>query len=76
MLNCMPADFSQAILTYVLPPLGALLSATALWVASRAQGTSRDARSISLGHADRSHTLPDNYKRRSSDGSTVPRPRS
>jgi hypothetical protein len=35
-------------LTYVLPPVGALLSATALWVASRARSISGVALSTSL----------------------------
>jgi hypothetical protein len=39
----------QIILTSLLPPVAALLSATALWVASRARSTSEVARSISQG---------------------------
>ncbi len=66
MLKCMPADYWQAILTSVLPAVGALLSATALWVASRARTTSRDARSTSLALADHSGTLPSNFERRRS----------
>lgn len=34
-------------LDYVLPPVGALLSATALWVAARARSISKDAQSTS-----------------------------
>jgi hypothetical protein len=64
MLSCTPADFWQGIVTYVLPPLGALLSATALWVASRARSTSQDAQSTSLALADRSGTLPTSLDRR------------
>jgi len=47
MPDCTPAFYWQPILTYVLPPVGALLSATALWVASRARTTSQDAQSTS-----------------------------
>jgi hypothetical protein len=47
MPDCTPSASLQLILTYVLPPVGALLSATALWVASLARTTSRDARSTS-----------------------------
>lgn len=44
---CTEPFYWQPVLTYVLPPVGALLSATALWVASRARSTSADARSTS-----------------------------
>ncbi len=64
MPDCTPVDFWQGILTYVLPPLGGLLSATALWVASRAASTSRDAQSTSLDLANRSGTLPARLERR------------
>jgi hypothetical protein len=70
MQSCMPVDFWQATLVYVLPPLGALLSATALWVAARAASISRDAQSTVLAVADKSHTLPDRLERRSSPTST------
>lgn len=43
MPDCMPDAFWSPFLAYVLPPVGALLSATALWVASRARSTSSDA---------------------------------
>jgi hypothetical protein len=66
MPNCMPADFWPAILAYVLPPLGALLSATALWVAAHAASISKDAQSISRAVADSSNTLPDSFERRAS----------
>ncbi len=66
MLRCTPVDFWLGIGTFVLPPLGALLSATALWVASLARSTSKDARSMSLGLADRSNTLPARLERRRS----------
>lgn len=59
-------DFWTPILTYVLPPLGALLSATALWVASKARSTSADAQSTSLAVAHRSGLLPE---RRAHSGS-------
>ena len=39
-LPCTPGHYWPLFLTYVLPPAGALLSATALWVASRARTTS------------------------------------
>jgi hypothetical protein len=64
MPSCTPDDFYAGILTYVLPPLGALLSATALWVASRARSTSLDAQSTSLARLDRSGTLPARLERR------------
>jgi hypothetical protein len=64
MLECTPVLYWQGILTYVLPPLGALLSATALWVASRARNTSQAAQSTSLGLLDRSGTLPASLERR------------
>ncbi len=44
-LDCTPAAYWPLILTSVLPPLGAVLSATALWVASRARYTSQDVQS-------------------------------
>jgi hypothetical protein len=50
MLDCTPSDSWQLALTYVLPPAGALLSATALWVASRARTTSTVALSTSRDH--------------------------
>lgn len=46
-LGSMCSDFSPALVAYVLPPAGALLSATALWVASRAHTTSQVAQSTS-----------------------------
>ncbi len=46
---CTEPAYLQPILTYVLPPVGALLSAIALWVASRARSTSGDALSTSQG---------------------------
>ncbi len=76
MLSCTPADYWPAILTYVLPPLGALLSATALWVASRARSTSLDVQSTSLALADHSGTLPSSCERRASRTSTGTPPRS
>jgi hypothetical protein len=76
MLDCTPAAYWPGILTYVLPPLGALLSATALWVASRARNTSLDAQSISLGRADRSNTLPASFERRAQRTDTDTPPRS
>lgn len=54
MLDCTPAYYWQPVLTYVLPPAGALLSAIALWVASRARSTSEDARLISAAVGRRS----------------------
>lgn len=46
--DCTPSGYWLLALTYVLPPVGALLSATALWVASRARGTSQVALLTSL----------------------------
>jgi hypothetical protein len=43
MLPCISPESSQLILTWLLPPAAAVLSATALWVASRTRGTSKDA---------------------------------
>jgi hypothetical protein len=48
MLDCTPSAYWPLILAYVLPPVGALLSATALWVASRARTTSQVALSTSV----------------------------
>lgn len=45
--SCTPAFYWQPVLTYVLPPVGALLSAIALWVGSRARSTSEAALSTS-----------------------------
>jgi hypothetical protein len=45
MPDCTPDAFWLPFLAYVAPPAAALLSAIALWVASRARGTSEDARS-------------------------------
>ena len=47
MPDCTPSVYWPQFLAYVLPPVGALLSATALWVASKARGTSGDALSTS-----------------------------
>jgi hypothetical protein len=66
MPDCTPAYYWLPILTYVLPPVGALLSATALWVASRARSTSEDARSTSLAVADSYGALPSPLERRGS----------
>lgn len=46
-LDCTPSAFWQQFLVYVSPPVAALLSATALWVASKARGTSKGVRSTS-----------------------------
>jgi hypothetical protein len=46
--GCTPSAYWVLTLTYVLPPVGALLSATALWVASRARSISGVALSTSL----------------------------
>ena len=47
MLDFISCVFWQPVLESLLPPVAALLSATALWVASRARSTSVDARSTS-----------------------------
>ncbi len=47
MHNSTPGDFWLSALTLLLPPVAALLSATALWVAARARSISQDGRSIS-----------------------------
>jgi hypothetical protein len=59
MLACTPNDYWPLILAYVLPPVGAVLSATALWVASRARTTSQDAQSISQAVGHSSGLLPE-----------------
>jgi len=46
-LDCTPSAFWQQFLVYVSPAVAALLSATALWVGSRARGTSVAAQSTS-----------------------------
>ena len=71
MLDCTPTVFWQSTLTSLLPPLSALLSATALWVASRARSTSRAARSTSQAVAYRSGLLPE---RRAPSGLLPPVP--
>lgn len=60
MLDCTPSAYWLPILTYVLPPVGALLSATALWVASQARTTSVDAQSTSQAAVSLSllHAVP------------------
>jgi hypothetical protein len=47
MLDCTPSAYWPLILAYVLPPVGAVLSATALLVASKARTTSADAHATS-----------------------------
>lgn len=54
MLDCTPSAYWPLILAYVLPPVGAVLSAIALWVASQARSTSEDARVTSAVVARRS----------------------
>ncbi len=49
MLDCTPSAYWPLILAYVLPPVGALLSAIALWVASKARTISVDAHATSQG---------------------------
>lgn len=64
--DCTSSASFSLILTYVLPPVGALLSATALWVAARARSTSVDAQSTSLAVADSFDSLPEPLERRGS----------
>ncbi len=47
MLDCTPSAYWPLVLAYVLPPVGALLSAIALLVASKARTTSKDAHATS-----------------------------
>jgi hypothetical protein len=47
MPDCTPSDYWPLILAYVLPPVGAVLSAIALWVAARARSISVDGLSTS-----------------------------
>jgi hypothetical protein len=54
MPDCTSSAYWPLILNYVLPPVAALLSAIALWVASHARSTSQDAHAISAGVARRS----------------------
>lgn len=54
---CTEPFYWQPVLTYVLPPVGALLSATALWVGSRARSTSEAALSTSLEAVKRSSVV-------------------
>ncbi len=49
MLDCTPSASWQLVLAYVLPPVGALLSAIALWVAAKARSISSDAHSTAQG---------------------------
>lgn len=57
MPDCTPAYYWQPVLTYVLPPAGALLSAIALWVGSKARSTSEAALSTSLEAVKRSSVV-------------------
>jgi len=66
MPDCTPGASLALILAYVLPPVGALLSATALWVASRARTTSGDALSTSQGLVDSLSPPPGQPERRES----------
>ncbi len=47
MPDCTLSASWQQALVYVLPPVGALLSAIALWVAAKARSISGDAQSTS-----------------------------
>jgi hypothetical protein len=69
------SDYWPRILDSLLPPVAGLLSATALWVASRARGTSRDAQSTSQGALSLSllHSVPPDS---SGSESTAPAQRS
>lgn len=66
MPECTPSASWLLALTYVLPPVGALLSATALWVASLARTTSKDALLTSAAVARRSDMAPRSRGRRGS----------
>lgn len=66
MLDCTPSAYWPLILGYVLPPAGALLSATALWVASRARSTSQVALSTSEGALISSGVRPERRVRSAS----------
>lgn len=58
-LACTPSAYWPLILAYVLPPAGALLSAIALWVASRARTTSVAALQTSVAVGVSSGLLPE-----------------
>ena len=66
MHDCTPNGFWQSTTTSLLPAVSALLSAIALWVASRARSTSKAAQSTSLAVGYRSGLLPE---RRAASGS-------
>jgi hypothetical protein len=66
MLPCTSPAYLPLILSYLLPPAAALLSAIALWVASRARSTSEAAQSTSLAVADSFGPLPAPLERRES----------
>lgn len=76
MLDCTPSAFWQHALISVLPPVAALLSATALWVAARARSISAAEHStleeveersrMVLASLDRNGLLPDALDRRKS----------
>jgi hypothetical protein len=66
MLGCTPSAYWPLILAYVLPPVGAVLSAIALWVASKARSTSSDARvtseaAVSLSLLQAEPPVPNGY---------------
>lgn len=67
----MQPDYWTPIATYVLPPVGALLSAIALWVGARARTTSADALSTSQAAVSLSLLSHD---RRDANGSLPPAP--
>lgn len=62
MQQCISPDFWQPILQQLLPPVAALLSAIALWVASRAHSTYKEEqRTLSslVNSVQRSSGAPD-----------------
>ncbi len=76
MLDCTQSAYWQPVLAYVLPPVGALLSATALLVASKARITSQDALVTSAAVARRSDTEPRSRARNASRPGAVDRRKS
>jgi hypothetical protein len=72
MLDCTPSASWQLVLAYVLPPVGALLSAIALWVAAKARSISSDAQStsqaaVALSLLDAEPPLPNASQTNASD---------
>jgi hypothetical protein len=75
-LQVTSCDFFAQALVSLFPAVGALLSAIALWVASRARSTSKDAQSTSSDLANALTTPPGMPERRAGLAALVDRSKS